>query len=84
MPQCARTFKVNCCLKIHNAHLKLLSPISGYALGKQEAQTLGGGGGSVIDSFALGSVFLELEPFCQFFIMAGINFPFQSTLGKLG
>ena len=30
MPQHACTFKVNCCLKIHNAHLKLLSPISGY------------------------------------------------------
>ena len=31
MPQRARTFKVNCCLNVHNAHLKLLSPISGYA-----------------------------------------------------
>ena len=29
MPQRSRTFKVNCCLKVHNAHLKLLSPISG-------------------------------------------------------
>ena len=29
MPQRARTFQVNCCLKVHNAHLKLLSPISG-------------------------------------------------------
>ena len=27
MPQRARIFKVNCCLKVHNAHLKLLSPI---------------------------------------------------------
>ena len=24
MPQRARTFQVNCCLKVHNAHLKLL------------------------------------------------------------
>ena len=31
MPQCAHTFQVNCCLKVHNAHRKLLSPISGYA-----------------------------------------------------
>ena len=30
MPQGAHTFKVNCCLKVHNAHLKLLTPISGY------------------------------------------------------
>ena len=30
MPQRARTFKVNCCLNIHNAHLKILLPISGY------------------------------------------------------
>ena len=30
MPQRAHTFKVNWCLKVHNAHLKLLSPISGY------------------------------------------------------
>ena len=30
MPQRARTFKVNCCLKVHNAHLNLLSPILGY------------------------------------------------------
>ena len=29
MPQRARTFQVNCCLKVHNAHLKLLSSISG-------------------------------------------------------
>ena len=29
MLQRARTFQLNCCLKIHNAHLKLLSPISG-------------------------------------------------------
>ena len=28
MSQRARTFQVNCCLKVHNAHLKLLSPIS--------------------------------------------------------
>ena len=27
MPQCARIFKVNCCLKVHNAHLQILSPI---------------------------------------------------------
>ena len=31
MPKCTRTFQINCCLKVHNAHLKLLSPISGYA-----------------------------------------------------
>ena len=30
MPQRARTFKVNCCLEVHNAYLELLSPISGY------------------------------------------------------
>ena len=30
MSQRARTFKVNCCLKDHNAHQNLLSPISGY------------------------------------------------------
>ena len=30
MPQCACTFQVNYCLKVHNAHQKLLSPISGY------------------------------------------------------
>ena len=29
MPQRARTFQVNCCLKVHDAHLKLLWPISG-------------------------------------------------------
>ena len=29
MPQRARAFQVNCRLKVHNAHLKLLSPISG-------------------------------------------------------
>ena len=29
MPQRARIFKVNCHLKVHNAHLNLLSPISG-------------------------------------------------------
>ena len=28
MSQRARIFQVNCCLKVHNAHLKLLSPIS--------------------------------------------------------
>ena len=32
MPQRARTFQINCCLKVHNAHLKLLSPISGAIL----------------------------------------------------
>ena len=26
MPQRARTFKVNCCLKVHNAHLKNYYP----------------------------------------------------------
>ena len=31
MLQCARTFQVNCCIKVHNAHLKLLSPISGIS-----------------------------------------------------
>ena len=30
MPQHACTFKVNCCLKVHNVHLKLLSLISEY------------------------------------------------------
>ena len=29
MPQRARSFQANCCLKVHNAHLKLLSSISG-------------------------------------------------------
>ena len=29
MPQRGHTFQVNCCLKVHNAHLKLLSPILG-------------------------------------------------------
>ena len=29
MPQRAHAFKVNCCLKVHNEHLKLLLPISG-------------------------------------------------------
>ena len=29
MPQRALLLKVNCCLKVHNAHQKLLSPISG-------------------------------------------------------
>ena len=29
IPQRSRTFQANCCLKVHNAHLKLLSPISG-------------------------------------------------------
>ena len=29
MPQRARLLKGNCCLKVHNAHQKLLSPISG-------------------------------------------------------
>ena len=29
MPQRAHIFKVNCSLKVHNSHLKLLSPISG-------------------------------------------------------
>ena len=29
IPQWTRIFKVNCCLKVHNAHLKLASPISG-------------------------------------------------------
>ena len=29
MPQRARIFMVNWCLNVHNAHLKLLSPISG-------------------------------------------------------
>ena len=32
IPQRARTFKVNYCLKVHNAHQKLLSPISGYVI----------------------------------------------------
>ena len=27
MPQRTRNFNVNCCLKVHNAHLNLLSPI---------------------------------------------------------
>ena len=27
MPQRPRTFQVNYCLKVHNAHLKLLSPL---------------------------------------------------------
>ena len=29
MPERARTFQIICCLRVHNAHLKLLSPISG-------------------------------------------------------
>ena len=29
MPQCARTFKVNCCVKVHNVLQKQLLPISG-------------------------------------------------------
>ena len=29
IPQRAHIFKVNCCLKVHNVHLKLASPISG-------------------------------------------------------
>ena len=29
MLQRARIFKVNCCLKVHNAHLNLASPILG-------------------------------------------------------
>ena len=29
MPQRAHIFKVDCCLDVHNAHLKLLLPISG-------------------------------------------------------
>ena len=32
MPQRARNFKVDCCLKFHNAHLKLLFTISGSKL----------------------------------------------------
>ena len=28
-PQRARLLKANCCLKVHNAHLELTSPISG-------------------------------------------------------
>ena len=28
--ECARIFKANCCLKIHDAPLKLPSPISGF------------------------------------------------------
>ena len=38
MPQCARTFQVNCCLKVHNAHLKLLSPISGKDILKSDQE----------------------------------------------
>ena len=41
-----------------------------------------GGGGSVIESFALGHVFGELEPFFSFFIMADANFLFPLTFGK--
>ena len=26
-PKCAHIFKVNCCLKVHNAHFKISSPI---------------------------------------------------------
>ena len=40
MPQRASNFQVNCCLKVHNPHLKLLSPISGYGRNK-DAQKLG-------------------------------------------
>ena len=29
IPQRARTFKANSCWKVHNVHLKLVSPISG-------------------------------------------------------
>ena len=29
MPQRAQTFQINCCLKVDNVHLKLLSPILG-------------------------------------------------------
>ena len=29
IPQCAHIFKTNYCLKVHKAHLKLASPISG-------------------------------------------------------
>ena len=32
MTQLARIFKANCCLKVHNANLKLASSISGYGL----------------------------------------------------
>ena len=30
IPQRTHIFKINCCLKVHNAHLKLASSISGY------------------------------------------------------
>ena len=53
-----------------------------FALGQfyGETQTLGG---SVFESFALGHVIGELQPFSPFSIMADTNFPFLSTLGKL-
>ena len=28
IPQCTHIFKAKCCLKVHNVHLKLQSPIS--------------------------------------------------------
>ena len=35
IPQRTRIFKVNCCLKVHKAPLKLVSPISGYVPGEK-------------------------------------------------
>ena len=37
--QRARTFKVNCCLKVHNPHQKLLSPILGYEIIDKEKRS---------------------------------------------
>ena len=38
--------------------------------------------GSVIESFALGCIFGELQPFCPFSVMADTNFAFPLTLRK--
>ena len=49
-------------------------------LRKLDTKTLGGW---LIGSFAVGCIFVELEPFFQFFIMEDTNFLFLSILRKL-
>ena len=34
IPQCTHIFEANCCLKVHNAHLKLALPISAISQSK--------------------------------------------------
>ena len=57
IPQRTRIFKVNCCLKVHNAPLKVFSPILGKAALIETIDSIQNGAASLIWSDSI--VFTE-------------------------